>query len=78
MRKRHFLVGRTDVDNFACSFRFNQVLHEGLCGEKCAFEVDVENSIVVGFSDIPKVCIFAINPSIIYQNIQLAKVPNSF
>lgn len=49
---------RTDVDDLASVFVFDQVFHKGLRGKEHTFQVDVENGIIVCLRHVPESSMF--------------------
>src|SRR5205814_10051277 len=68
MRKRKFLMDRTDVDYFAGSFRRLKLAYERLGGEENAFEVYRHHRVVFILGDFPKIFAF-LNPGVVHQNV---------
>src|SRR5260370_33833714 len=55
MRERQLFVYRADVDDLAAGFGLHAMLHKRLGHKKRAFEIYIQNRVVVLLSHIPKI-----------------------
>ena len=72
MRKREFLVHRTDIDDLARATRLAEMTHHGLSYEKHAFQVDVEDGVKILFCHVPELGPF-LEPSVVDKDVDSAE-----
>jgi len=77
VREGKLFVDRADVDDLAAGFGLHAVFDEGLGDEERAFQVYVEDQIVILFGDVPEVGA-AFEASIVDKNVHAAEFGDRF
>src|ERR1700730_15523992 len=77
MRKGQLFMDRTNVDDFAASLGLHLMFHEGLADEEEAFEIYVQNKVIVGFRDLPEFSAL-LYAGVVDEHVDLAKLPSGF
>src|SRR5713101_8406524 len=75
MREWQLFMHRADVDDLAAGFGLHAMLHKRLGHKKRAFEIYIQNRVVVLLSHIPKIRA-ALQAGVVHQDVDAREPPD--